>query len=194
MDLNKDIAMIGLLETLINIQAHRNDPEMIQDIHATLTVPENSIIAGLPCLTAMISLLKKEKLLLMTPEIALMEQLSHLSECPELILCLPAEMSENETSTIMDNIPGGLHAACIREYEYPDSFRYDNGVILVFGFGNRNRVLIPDNICRMLDHFSGMPARRIMVLCDKGEEQRLLKGWQARNPAEIFSDLYEMEG
>ncbi|MDR2198472.1 MAG: hypothetical protein LBR53_03260 [Deltaproteobacteria bacterium] len=131
MNIMSTVEEIGILETLKVVAANNAGQKMLAT-HLPIVSKDYVEILTLNLAEALFNT-GKRKLLLILPEIALLECLAEMNWRGKAIILLPFDMEVESKERIKSNIPAGIETEIIDEGAYPSKFRPDNGAIVCTG-------------------------------------------------------------
>ncbi len=162
-DISQMICEIGLLETICMMQKvgfDNIDERVLSCIPATVSLSD--VGQRLSHITECVMESGKQDILLLSPEIALLERCSSRSNVRFRII-IPRDMDEDVASRVKCNIPNTMSVSFIDEPFYPSGFYPSNGLIMAFGFQNGDRAMLLPSTYRILEHYRGFMGRKVFV-------------------------------
>ena len=140
MNIRSHYEEIGLLETVRLLEKHRDDPDLMAECTEWLPAVQGGLARRLSGIAEEIRRLGKKKLLLLTPELALLEELAKDSGgIEEIYLEIASETDGESAKRIGENIPDGLSVRLLEEFRFLPDFRPDNAMIAAVGCESRGR-------------------------------------------------------
>lgn len=181
----------GLIETLKVLSKYISETDIIDDCCKFIPIPETGSFKNLENIKKSIGKLEKKRLLFLTPEIALIEEIKDVSFVEDIIVCIPSEMDNETVERIANNIPSGIKTSLIREHEISllRPFRPDNAAIVVFGFCDGTNALITDYNYRMMEYYDSFCGKKVLVSCGNGVTNQRPSGWIPVKAHDFFSDI-----
>ena len=188
-DIKSNINETGVVETLCVLHNYANSFELINDASMHLPIPADDIYDKLNSIVDSLASLKKEKILLLTPEIAVIERLNTVESVEEVIICLPSDYDEDTYERIFNNKPVNVKITFIKENEVPLDFNGKNAAIVVFGFCDDERALVLNYNYRMMERYKAFYGYKILVSCGKHVSNARPVGWTPVNTHEFFNSI-----
>ena len=99
-NLNSIISEIGAIETALNIGKYIDDPQIVSESIRFIPFPDTNFDERIFQIAESIKSLKKEKILLLTPEIALIELLKDSDSISEILICISSEINDETKERI----------------------------------------------------------------------------------------------
>ena len=191
MDLNKTIEEIGVLETNIQIEKYLYNKKLMQDISKYIPIPSYSSTSTIiDNVILNLKKLKKENILMLSNEIALIEQMSKYSDCfKNVIVVLSRNLTSSQIVNIEKNTPRNININFIRELDFPKLIKPKNSVILSFGYLSGNKCIISNNSYRMLEIYNDFLGEKIFVSCINEEINNRPKNWISINSDNYFTKI-----
>lgn len=186
-NIENNVSETGIIETLCILENHKNDDEVITNASLFLPVPDDSIFDKLDNIVSSLIELKKEKLLFLTPEIAVLERLNNIEAINEVIVCLPSDYDEETYERIINNKPIGIKTTFIKENEVPLDFTGNNAAIITFGFCDNERALVLNHNYRMMERYKSFYGYKILVSCGENMSNARPIGWTPINTNTFFN-------
>jgi hypothetical protein len=176
MNLIKSIAEIGVLEVERVVAKF---PDNATETSAYLPYVNMAFIENrIRVLANSVLHLGKNTIFLMTPEIALIEELAVLGWNGTTIIPLPFDFDNESVSRIRANIPLGINVHFISEGTFPSDFRPSNGAIICTGLAPPwYRYYIPTSSYRMMTLYKAFHGDRILLSCSPDESEVPELGW-----------------
>lgn len=176
MNIMTTIAEIGIMETC---RVAAKYPKEAAILRSHLPAAETSYIEKrISQITQTIICLEKDKLFLLTPEIALLESLANMGWMGTALLAIPYNMDHESKERLANNIPPAISTQLVAESAYPASFRPDNGVIVCAGMAPEGyRPYILPSSCRMMGMYRMFHGHRYLLACFPKEERVPEYGW-----------------
>lgn len=176
MNLMKSISEIGVLEVE---RVAAMFPNNKHEIDAYLPpVDKDFVESRIHALADAVVRLEKSTLFLMTPEIALIEQLARLGWKGTALVALPFDMDKESVSRIRTNVPQGIKVQFVSEGMFPTDFRPKNGAIVCAGLTPSGyRYYIPPFSYRMMMQYKAFHGERVLLSCSPDESRVPEIGW-----------------
>lgn len=178
MDLQKTAMEIGLFETGINLSNVRNSKDVIQMVGASIPLPDEDIADRIPQIAAWLHSFGKSKYMFLTPEIALIEAFSKLSDQEEeVIIVIPSNLEEDAKQRLKNNIPRCIDVTILEEPYFPQSFFPGNGLMVVCGYSAGGRPMVLPDTYRMIEHYRGFLGKKVFIPYKELETAARYDGW-----------------
>ena len=188
-NIENNIAETGVIETLCVLHKHKKDAEVITNASYFLPIPDDSIHDKLNNIVESLIKLKKERLLFLTPEIAIIERLGNIKDVTEVIVCLPSDYDEETYERIFNNKPVGMKITFIKENEVPLDFTGNNAAIVGFGFCDNERAIVLNYNYRMMERYKSFYGYKILVSCGDNMSNARPVGWTPINTDAFFNKV-----
>lgn len=181
----------GILETLDVLKKHLFDKEIIFECNKYIPIPTSDSFTDVESIKGALEALGKERLLLLTPEIALIKEFTEKSCVKDIFVCLPSDMEDEVVERIYNNSPKNTDVKFIKEYEIGllRPFKPDNAAIIAFGFADNDNALIPDYNYRMLKYYDSFFGKKVLVSCGENVSNERPSGWMPIKTFEYFNDV-----
>ena len=177
MDMQKTAREIGLFETGINLSKVCNSTDVIQKVGASMPLPDEDIVDRIPQIAAWIHGFGKSKYMFLTPEIALIEEMSKLSNQEEVIIAIPCDLEEEAKERLRNNLPRNIEITILEEPYFPQSFFPGNGLMVVCGYAAGGRPMVLPDTYRMVEHYSGFLGKKVFIPYKDLETAARYDGW-----------------
>ena len=177
MDMQKTAREIGLFETGINLSKVCNSTDVIQKVGASMPLPDENIADRIPQIAAWLHSFGKRKYLFLTPEIALIEEMSKLSNLEEVIIAIPCDLERDVKERIRNNLPRGIEVSILEEPYFPQSFFPGNGLMVVCGYAAGGRSMVLPDTYRMVEHYSGFYGKKVFIPYKELKAAARYDGW-----------------
>lgn len=177
MDMQKIAREIGLFETGINLSKVCNSTNVIQKVGASMPLPDEEIVDRIPQIAAWLHSFGKSKYMFLTPEIALIEEMSKLSNQEEVIIAIPCDLEEEAKERIRNNLPRNIEVTILEEPYFPQSFFPGNGLMVVCGYAAGGRTMVLPDTYRMVEHYSGFLGKKVFIPYKDLETAARYDGW-----------------
>lgn len=177
MDMQKTAREIGLFETGINLSRVCNSADVIQKVGASMPLPDGDIADQIPQIAAWLHGFGKNKYMFLTPEIALIEEMSKLSNQEEVIIAIPCDLEGEAKERLRNNLPRGIEVTILEEPYFPQSFFPGNGLMVVCGYSAGGRPMVPPDTYRMVEHYSGFLGKKVFIPYKELETAARYDGW-----------------
>lgn len=181
---------VGLVEINKVVSRYNNDDNLMDSLAGYVPIPVCECIHPAESIAAALNSFNKEKLMIFTPEIAVIEALVKQNTCIKSIyVCIPSDMDEESIDRITKNVPDGMEVNFFREGEYIRSFNSSNGAIVVFGYCDGSNAIILRSNYKMMEQYKSFHGKKILVSCAEGLSNERPIGWIAVNQNDFFTDL-----
>lgn len=177
MDMQKTAREIGLFETGINLSKVCNSTDVIQKVGASMPLPDEDIVDRIPQIAAWLHGFGKSKYMFLTPEIALIEEMSKLSNQEEVIIAIPCDLEEEAKERLRNNLPRNIEITILEEPYFPQSFFPGNGLMVVCGYAAGGRPMVLPDTYRMVEHYSGFLGKKVFIPYKDLETAARYDGW-----------------
>lgn len=177
MDMQKTAREIGLFETGINLSKVCNSTDVIQKVGASMPLPDEDIADRIPQIAAWLHSFGKSKYMFLTPEIALIEEISKLSNQEEVIIAIPCDLEREAKERLRNNLPRGIEVSILEEPYFPQSFFPGNGLMVVCGYAAGGRPMVLPDTYRMVEHYSGFLGKKVFIPYKDLETAARYDGW-----------------
>ena len=190
MDAIKTAREIGFFETARNISEASGSEQVRLKIEETMPMPAENPDSQIRQAAKYLLGFGKRKLLLLSPEIALIEALAELGgDGLQVILTVPCDMNPEIRDRLMDNLPSGIDVQILNEPYFPEAFTPANGLIASFGYLAGNRLMVLPECCRMTDHYGSFWGKKVFIPYVTRTDSTRFPGWIEMNPAK-FNDVW----
>lgn len=129
------------------------------------------------------------KVLLLSPEVMLMEELARRGFDGRLVVCLAREVDEGVAERIRRNVPPGIAVEFIGEGAFPANFLPGECAVVALGVGDERRACIPATTLRMLEYYASFSGSRVLACLAAGSEVERPFGWAERTTTDLFNTL-----
>lgn len=177
MDIQKTAREIGLFETGINLSKVCNSTDVIQKVGASMPLPDEDIASRVPQIAAWLHSFGKSKYLFLTPEIALIEEMSKCSNVEEVIIAIPCDLDGEAKKRLWNNLPRGIEVTILEEPYFPQSFFPGNGLLVACGYAADGRAMVLPDTYRMVEHYSGFLGKKVFIPYKELETAARYDGW-----------------
>ena len=177
MDMQKTAREIGLFETGINLSKVCYSTDVIQKVGASMPLPDEDIANWVPKIAAWLHSFGKSKYMFLTPEIALIEEMTKLSNQEEVIIAIPCDLEGEAKERLRNNLPRGIEVTVLEEPYFPQSFFPGNGLMVVCGYSAGGRPMVLPDTYRMVEHYSGFLGKKVFIPYKELETAVRYDGW-----------------
>ncbi len=177
MDMQKTAREIGLFETGINLATVCKSDDVIHKVGASMPLPDEDIADRLPQIATWLHSFGKSKYMFLTPEIALIEEMSKFSSQSEVIVAIPCDLEEEAKERLRNNLPRGIEVTILEEPFFPQAFFPGNGLVVVCGYSAGGRPMVLPDTYRMVEHYSGFLGKKVFVPYKELDTAARFDGW-----------------
>ena len=177
MDMQKTAREIGLFETGINLSKVCNSTDVIHKVGASMPLPDEEIANRVPQIATWLHSFGKSKYMFLTPEIALIEEMSKYSNQEEIIIAIPCDLEEEAKERLRNNLPRDIEVTILEEPYFPQSFFPGNGLMVVCGYAADGRSMVLPDTYRMVEHYSGFLGKKVFIPYRELETAARYEGW-----------------
>lgn len=129
------------------------------------------------------------QVLLLNPEVMLVDELARQGFSGHLIMCVAREVDPDAKSRIARNVPGGIDASCIEEGEFPAGFLPGEGAVVALGYGDARRACVPAHTARMLEYYASFSGACVLGRLDAGGRIERPLHWVERATTDLFNAI-----
>ena len=123
MDIIKTSREIGLFEAARNISMAADSQEVCSKIEETMPMPGADFASRITQTVDYLISFGKHKLLMLSPEIALIEEITKRADSDmQVILVMPCDMDPESKERLYNNIPEGISVQLLEEPYFPEAF------------------------------------------------------------------------
>lgn len=178
MDMQRIAKEIGLFETAINLAKVRGSTDVIQKVGASIPLPDDDIGCRTNWAARWLCEHGKKKYLFLTPEIALIDEMSRIADKnTEIIIAVPCDLESDTKDRLCNNLPHGINVTILEEPYFPQSFFPGNGMIVVCGYLGNDRAMVMPDTYRMVEHYSGFLGKKVFLPYREMDMAARFKGW-----------------
>lgn len=182
MDIQKTAREIGLFETAINLAKVSNSADVMQKVGASMPLPNEDIEIRVRQVAKWLYDFGKKKYMFLTPEIALIDEMSKLADNHmEIIIATPCDLEQEAKERLKNNLPHGITVTVLEEPYFPQSFFPKNGMLVICGYLGGNRALVLPDTYRMVEHYSGFLGKKVFVPYKELDSATRYDGWMEIN-------------
>lgn len=193
MDIIKTTREIGLFETARNLAGAADSLQVCRRIEESMPMPGADFAPRIEDAVDYLLRFGKRKVLLLSPEIALLEAIAARSDTGlQVILAIPCDMDPESRERLRNNIPAGISVQFLDEPYFPESFTPANGMIVSFGYLAGDRLMVLPECYRMTDHYGSFWGRKVFIPYVHRSDSTRFPGWMELNPGK-FSDIWRNE-
>lgn len=134
---------------------------------------------------------EKQKLIIIGPELLLLEVLQQKNCQQNIMLAVGNSLSEDAIARIIMNVPLGLHVDVFQVPRVPEHFQPRNTLMLIPGFwGGGSSVLIPQQTHQIIRFYQSYGYAGEVILLQalkQAVHHRAMEGWQTINTIDLFT-------
>lgn len=188
-NLKSNIAETGILETALVLSKYE-DEEIIDRAAMYIPATYENLTQRAECIRENLLELKKDKIMLLSPEIAFIEQLQQ-TDFKEVIVCLPSDYDKETYKRIAANIPKNISVELITENEIDGTLFSSNAAIVTFGFSSYegDRAWILNSNYRMMERFRSFYGYKILASYGNNMSGLRPVGWAPVNTYDFFNEV-----
>lgn len=189
MDFIRSTMEIGIFETLACVDRAKSEGVSRQASNYLPRVSREEACARTRRIAGALSEMGASQLLLLCPELALLEELAELGFAGRVYVCLARELDRQSKLRISENVPVGLAVSFIDEGEFPTRFLPSTSAVVAFGFGTPETAFLPGFQHRQIEYyrcFTGPVLLACVAPPDQGERPL---GWHAGTTPEAFTAI-----
>lgn len=189
MDIQKTAREIGLFETAVNLAKVSRSADVIQKAGASMPLPNEDIGIRVKQAAKWLYDFGKSKYMFLTPEIALIEEMSKLSSShTEIIIAIPCDLEQEVKERIKNNLPHSVAVTVLEEPYFPQSFFPGNGMLVICGYLGGNRAMVLQDTYRMVEHYSGFLGKKVFVPYKELNAATRYDGWMEVNQQRLSTN------
>ena len=177
MDIQKTAREIGLFETSINLSKVCKSNDVIQKVGHSMPLPDEDVANRVPQIAKWLHSFGKSKYLFLTPEIALIEEMSKFSSQDEVIIAIPSNLEGDAKERLRNNLPRDIEITILEETYFPQSFFPGNGLLVVCGYSANERPMVLHDTYRMVEHYRGFRGKKVFISYKELETAARYDGW-----------------
>lgn len=161
MNIRETAAEIGMLATMQLIEPHTDDPEILSAL-GDLPVP-CGVGERIAAIADALNACPKKTLMLLAPEMALIDALAERNTSHQIILIMPCDMDPLAAQRLRGNIPEGFELAFLDEPFSPAFATPGNSALLAFGFQNDYRIQLSQTSYRLMERYGTFPGLKLFI-------------------------------
>ena len=142
-----------------------------------MPLPDEEIANRVPQIATWLHNFGKSKYMFLTPEIALIEEMSKYSNQEEIIIAIPCDLEEEAKERLRNNLPRDIEVTTLEEPYFPQSFFPGNGLMVVCGYAADGRAMVLPDTYRMVEHYSGFLGKKVFIPYKELETAARYDGW-----------------
>lgn len=177
MDMRKTVREIGFLEAGANLAEVLESMDIREKVGAVMPLPDKNIINTISKIADWLTDFGKDKYMILTPEIALIDELAKQDAGGEAILLIPCDMDQEVKERLKVNIPKLMKVSLLEEPYFPQGFYPGNGLLIACGYYAGGRIMVLPETYRLIDHYSGFMGKKVFVPYVELEDAVRYDGW-----------------
>lgn len=178
MDMQKTAREIGLFETAVNLAKVSRSADAIQKVGASMPLPNEDIGIRVEQVAKWLLSFDKSKYMFLTPEIALIEEMSKsANSTTEVIIAVPCDLEQEAKERLNNNLPHGVLVTILEEPYFPQSFFPGNGMMVISGYLGGDRAMVLPDTYRMVEHYSGFLGKKVFAPYKELDAAKRYEGW-----------------
>lgn len=155
MDIKKTAREIGLFETARNLATVRDSEEIVEKVGASMPLPDADIGDKLKQVAEWLLGFGKSKYMFLSPEIALIEEMSKSSDpLTEYIIIVPCDLDRESKERLENNLPHAAIVTILEEPYFHSNIYPKNGLLVVTGYSTGERAMVLQETFRMFEHYN----------------------------------------
>ena len=163
MDIISDMKKIGILETACNLAVVGDSSAVMEKVLPYAPFPPINISDFIEPITDWLLGFNKKKYMFFTPELALIEAMAQKADGLEAQIVIPADLDLLIAENIKQNLPKSMPVSVLKEPFYPIDFRPGNGIIVVCGWINGDRLYVFKDTFRMVRHYRDFKGKMVFI-------------------------------
>lgn len=177
MDMRKTVREIGFLEAGTNLEEVLDSKDIQEKVGAVMPLPGKNLINTISNIADWLTAFGKDKYMILTPEIALIDKLAELDIGKEAIFLIPCDMDPEVKERLKANIPKSMKVSLLEEPYFPEEFYPGNGLLIACGYYAGGRIMVLPETYRLIDHYSGFMGKKVFIPYVELEDAVRYDGW-----------------
>ena len=177
MDMRKTVREIGFLEAGTNLEEVLDSKDIQEKVGAVMPLPGKNLINTISNIADWLTAFGKDKYMILTPEIALIDKLAELDTGKEAIFLIPCDMDPEVKERLKANIPKSMKVSLLEEPYFPEGFYPGNGLLIACGYYAGGRIMVLPETYRLIDHYSGFMGKKVFIPYVELEDAVRYDGW-----------------
>ena len=177
MDMRKTVREIGFLEAGTNLEEVLDSKDIQEKVGAVMPLPGKNLINTISNIADWLTAFGKDKYMILTPEIALIDKLAELDTGKEAIFLIPCDMDPEVKERLKANIPKSMKVSLLEEPYFPEGFYPGNGLLIACGYYAGGRIMVSPETYRLIDHYSGFMGKKVFIPYVELEDAVRYDGW-----------------
>lgn len=177
MDMRKTVREIGFLEAGTNLEEVLDSKDIQEKVGAVMPLPGKNLINTISNIADWLTAFGKDKYMILTPEIALIDKLAELDTGKEAIFLIPCDMDPEVKERLKANIPKSMKVSLLEEPYFPERFYPGNGLLIACGYYAGGRIMVLPETYRLIDHYSGFMGKKVFIPYVELEDAVRYDGW-----------------
>lgn len=162
MDILKTVREIGFFETSCNLVPVLNSKDVQEKAGGVMPLPDSSLKNSLIQIAKWLNNFGKSKYMLLSPEIALIDELAKQDSSKEAILLIPCDMDKESKERLKENLPQKMKVSLFEEPSFLDVFPR-NGILIVCGYLAAGRMMVLPETYRLIDHCRDFWGKKVFI-------------------------------
>ena len=192
MDMLKTVREIGFFETCNNLVEVLSSADIQTKVSEVMPLPDEVLIENTLNIAEWLTAFGKQKYMLLTPEIYLVDCLAKHGSQQEALMLVPSDMEMEIKERLSANLPRSMCVSLIDEPYFPDAFYPGNGILVVCGYTAGGRLMVLPETYRMLDHYSGFLGKKVFIPYVELDDAVRYEGWMEVN-RDRFNTVWRAE-
>ena len=177
MDMRKTVREIGFLEAGTNLEEVLDSKDIQEKVGAVMPLPGKNLINTISNIGDWLTAFGKDKYMILTPEISLIDKLAELDIGKEAIFLIPCDMDPEVKERLKANIPKSMKVSLLEEPYFPEGFYPGNGLLITCGYYAGGRIMVLPETYRLIDHYSGFMGKKVFIPYVELEDAVRYDGW-----------------
>lgn len=192
MDMLKTVREIGFFETGYNLVEVLGSKDVQVKAGEVMPLPDKTLPENSEKIAEWLSAFGKQKYMMFTPEIRLIDHLSKYGEQNEALILVPCDMESEVQERLTANLPKSMQVSLLKEPYFPEAFYPCNGLLVACGYLAGGRLMVLPETYRMIDHYSGFLGKKVFIPYVEFEDAVRYEGWMEVNQ-DGFSTVWRAE-
>lgn len=189
MDYMRTVMEIGIFETVACVGATHSEVLSAKASNYLPRVTTDDAATRVHRIAHALIGMGASQLLLLCPELALLEALAEFGFDGIVYVCLPRELDNQAKTRVGGNVPLGLDVRFIDEGEFPPRFLPSTSAVVAFGFGGLESAFLPGFQHRQIEYYRRFTGSVLLAcVAPQGQGERPL-GWYSEATEEVFTAI-----
>ena len=162
MDIIKTVREIGFFETGCNLVQVLDSKDVQAKAGGVMPLPASELETSIIQIAKWLNRFDKDKYMLLTPEIALIDQLAAQDSSKETVLLIPSDMDAESKERLKGNLPTAMKVSLVEEPCFPDVLPR-NGLLIVCGYLAGERMMVLPETYRLIDHCRDFWGKKVFI-------------------------------